>query len=138
MSAVLELRRGSQGILEMMDVLQVLIRADHVRHTDTVQAMFVNLGDMVNRHFALEEGKLFRQLLVHDDDAVKQTARRFLDGKRELKKFFTAYVQRWCEHGMTEEDCEDFIVETDRLFAMLRRWVADMEARIYPLAEEAA
>lgn len=122
----------------MMDVLQLLVRADHVRHTDTVQAMFVDLGEMVNRHFALEEGTLFRNLLVHDDEDVKQVARRFLDGKRELKKFFKAYLHRWCEHGMSEDDCEEFIVETDRVFAMLRRWVNDMEARIYPLAEEAA
>ena len=138
MSALTNLRRGSQDIMEMMDVLQVLIRSDHVRHTGTVQNMFLQLGDMVNNHFALEEGSLFRGLLRHEDETVQATARRFLDGKRELKKFFKGYLQRWCDQGMKEEDCEDFIVETDRLFAMLRRWVRDVEERLFPLVKEAA
>ncbi|CCQ75390.1 hypothetical protein [Magnetospira sp. QH-2] len=138
MSTLFDLKRGSQDILEMMDILQVLIRADHVRHTATVQNMFIQMGDMVNQHFSMEESRLFRGLLIHEDTHVQATARRFLDGKRELKKFFKSYLHRWCEKGMTEDDCEDFIMETDRLFAMLRRWVADVESRIYPLVDEAA
>ena len=138
MSALANLRQGSKDILELMDVLQVLIRTDHVRHTGTVQNLFLKLGDMVNDHFALEEGSLFRGLLRHEDESVQATARRFLDGKRELKKFFKHYLHRWCEQGMREEECEDFIVETDRLFAMLRRWVHDVESRLHPLVQEAA
>lgn len=136
MKDLTDLKRGNQTILEMMDVLQVLIRADHVRHTRTVQDLFLQLGGKVNEHFGQEETVLFRGLLRHQDEGVQATARRFLDGKRDLKRFFKDYLDRWCK-GFKEEECEDFIVETDRHFAMLRRWMRDAEDRLYPLAEAA-
>ena len=113
-----EMKKQHADICELMNVLSILIPREEVRATRVVQDLFSSLAGKVRAHIALEEGTLYKELLVHEDKELRRVARNFLSGSHE-----------------TDKDRAAFVKETEEIFGALKKRIEVEENKFYPLAE---
>lgn len=136
MIPVNELKKQHVEICELMNVLSILAAHEEVRGGAVVQGIFSSLAHKVKEHLALEEGTVYKELLVDGDHEVQRVARNFLSGNHGLKKFFADYLRRSNKHGLTDRDVSAFLEETDEIFDTLKKRIAVEENQFYPLVEK--
>ena len=136
MIPVEELKRQHVEIRELMSVLSLLVPDETARKTRIVEGLFSDLAKKVNDHILLEDGTLYKELLVHQDPAIQITARNFLSGSHELRRLFGQYIRHACRQGSKEKDCAAFVKDTEEVFNLLQERIRIEEKRFYPLAEE--
>ena len=127
------LKQQHEEICELLSVLALLVPDETARKTRIVENLFAELAKKVNAHIVLEDGTLYKDLLVHQD---QRTARNFLSGSHELKRLFSDYIRHACRHGPKNKNCEAFVKETEDVFELLRDRIKIEEDRFYPLADE--
>ena len=130
-----EMKKQHADICELMNVLSILVPREEVRSTRVVQDLFSSLAGKVKEHITLEEGTLYKELLVHEDDELQRVARNFLSGSHELKRFFADYLRRSSKRGLADKDCAVFLKETEEIFGALKKRIEVEENKFYPLAE---
>ncbi len=131
------LKQQHQEIDELITVLSLLIPDEKARKSRIVEGLLKDLAQKVSEHLALEDGTLYKELLVHPDTGLQRTARNFLSGSHELKRLFTEYVQHACKPDSKRKECEEFVKESQDLFQLLEKRIQIEESRFYPLAEKA-
>ena len=131
-----ELKKQHAEICELMSVVAILLSHEEVRSGSVVQELFSTLADKVKEHIALEEGTVYRDLLVDEDHEVQRVARNFLSGSHGLKKFFGDYLRHSASRGLADQDIADFIEETEEIFQTLKKRIAVEENQFYPLVEK--
>ena len=131
-----ELKGQHEEICELMNVLALLVPDDTARETRIVEGLFADLATKVSEHLLLEDGTLYKDLLVHDDPEVQRTARNFLSGSHELRRLFSQYMRLACGRGSKKRDCAAFVKETEEVFGMLRSRIEMEENRFYSLVDK--
>lgn len=131
------LKQQHEEICELINVISLLIPDDRARKSRIVENLFSDLAKLVTEHLVLEDGTLYRDLLVHQDADIQRTARNFLSGSHELKRLFGDYLQHACRPGSKRKECEAFVKETQEVFGMLEQRIRLEENKFYPLAEKA-
>ena len=132
-----EMKQQHEEICELLSVLSLLVPDETARKTRIVESLFSDLAKQVGNHLTLEEGTLYKELLVHDDPEIQRAARNFLSGSIELKRIFSGYIRNACLFGQKQKDCSAFVTETEDIFNLLRQRIRIEEERFYPLAEKA-
>lgn len=84
----------------------------------------------------LVDKQLCGRLISHPDQAVRNTADRFLSGSSEIKRIFSAYLKEWCHTGrqeLTIRDHDAFVRDTDEVFALVLDRIQRETELLYPL-----
>ena len=115
-----ELKQQHTDIGELMSVLSLLVPDETARKTRIVEGLFSDLAKKVNDHLLLEDGTLYKELLVHQNPAIQRTARNFLSGSHELRRLFSQYIRHACRQGSKEKDCAAFVKDTEEVFGLLQ------------------
>ena len=131
------LEQQHEEICELMNVLSLLIPDERARESRIVENLYSELAKIVADHLVLEDGTLYKELLMHHDPSVQRTARNFLSGSHELKRIFSNYLKYACSSSLNKKECEAFVRETEEVFGLLEKRIRMEENKFYPLAEKA-
>lgn len=131
------LKQQHEEICELMNVLSLLIPDERARKSRIVENLYSELAKIVADHLVLEDGTLYKELLMHHDPSIQRTARNFLSGSHELKRIFSNYLKYVCSSNLNQKECEAFVRETEEVFGLLEKRIRMEENKFYPLAVKA-
>ena len=98
--------------------------------------LFFDYARHVREHLDLVDKQLCGRLISHPDQAVKNTADRFMSGSSEIKRIFAAYLKDWCSEKHKELHIlhhEKFLDETNQMFNLVLDRIQRETEHLYPL-----
>ncbi|MGF1547520.1 MAG: hemerythrin domain-containing protein [Thiotrichales bacterium] len=129
-----QLSAQNHEIAELTKVLSHLIRDRELCDTDIASKLFNQYVSDVREHFERNSKMIYGGLLTHSEPKVTNTAKRFLEGEKEIKKLFKDFVQRWCRHGLLIKDHARFVAEADDIFRLVAKRIQAEFEELYPIA----
>lgn len=133
--ALLEvLNRQNHEIAELTKVLAHLIQERELCDTDIASDLVDQYVARVREHFERNNKYVYGDLLTHHDVAVNNTARRFLEGEKEIKRLFNDFVNHWCRRGLRIDNHARFLAEADDIFRLVSKRIQAECEELYPLA----
>ncbi len=128
------LSKQNHEIAELTKVLAHLIRERELCDTDVAANLLQNYVAQVKEHFERNNKHIYGSLLTHSDSNVTNTAKRFLEGEKEVKKLFKDFVQRWCHHGLHIDNHARFLAEAEDIFRLVNERIQAEFEVLYPMA----
>ncbi len=129
-----ELNTQNHRIMELSNVLERLIDDRGMCDNEITADLFFRYLDEVKAHLDLEDRHLYKDLLVHPDIQVNNTAKLFLSGSSEIKRIFNRYVRKWCNKKKIHiRDHKKFLDDTNHMFQMVQKRILDETEHLYPL-----
>jgi hemerythrin-like domain-containing protein len=131
-------RANHAQLREMIEELRSVMTIDNLKirpNAKTAYQMVCGLAEKVRDHLAEEDKGLYPSLLIHQDPTVKSIAWGFISGEKPLRKTFDDYHKKWlknCDFNFTEE----FVAETNEMFAMLLSRIEREENILFPKLQE--
>jgi hypothetical protein len=136
MTAFSQLHAQNHKITELSNVFLYLIQSREMCDTETACDVFFEYTGKVREHIELVDRELCGKLISYPDQAVKNTADRFLSGSTEIKRIFNQYLRDWCSEPrrrLTIRDHAEFISETEQMFALVLDRIQRETEHLYPL-----
>jgi len=131
-----ELNVQNHQIAETSKVLAKLIEDRELCDTDIVCELFMRYTDKVEAHMEFNNSHVYSVLLSNPERKVNATANKFLEGEKEVKKIFRAYMKRWCSHGLHISNHEMFLQETREIFDLVWERIQAESEELYPLVRK--
>ncbi len=129
-----ELNEQNHIISERAKIILYMIQDRTICDTEVTCDLFFDLLERVKSHLDVEERELYRNLLTHNDQKVKNTAENFLSGSAEIKRVFKQYTKRWCHnHKLRIKDHDRFVKETNEMFEMIQVRIISETEKFYPV-----
>ena len=129
-----ELHAQNHKITELSNVFLYLINDRAMCDTEVACDLFFEYATKVREHIDMVDKQLCGRLISHPDQAVKNTADRFLSGSAEIKRIFEAYLHKWCKkRAMIIKDHQAFVNETEDMFRLVLNRIQDETEQLYPL-----
>lgn len=129
-----ELNEQNHKIAERAKIILYMIQDRTICDTDVTCDLFFDLTERVKNHLDIEERELYKDLLTHQDNNIKQTAENFLSGSAEIKRVFKQYLKRWCHNkNLRIKNHEQFVKETDEIFTMIQDRIISETEKFYPV-----
>jgi len=136
MTAFSKLHAQNHKITELSNVFLYLVQSREICDTETACDVFFEYSTKVKEHIELVDRELCGKLISYPDQAVKNTADRFLSGSTEIKRIFNQYLKDWCNesrHHLTIRDHGEFLKETEQMFALVLDRIQRETEHLYPL-----
>jgi hypothetical protein len=131
-----ELHKQNHKITELSNVFIYLIRDRSMCDTEVACDLFFDYAKKVREHVDLVDKQLCGRLISHPDQAVKNTADRFLSGSAEIKRIFAAYLKDWCSEKhreLTILNHNRFVDDTNQMFSLVLERIERETEHLYPL-----
>jgi hypothetical protein len=131
-----QLHAQNHKITELSNVFTYLIQDRAMCDTQIACDVFFDYWKNVKDHVELVDRQLCGKLISHPDQAVQNTANRFLSGSSEIKRIFANYLKRWCEEQKRElrvDKHDQFVQETDEVFGFVLDRIQRETEHLYPL-----
>lgn len=131
-----QLHAQNHKITELSNVFLYLIQSREICDTETACDVFFEFTAKVKEHIELVDRELCGKLISYPDQAVKNTADRFLSGSVEIKRIFNKYLKDWCSESRRQlaiRDHAEFIAETEQMFGLVLDRIQRETEHLYPL-----
>lgn len=129
-----ELNEQNHMIAERAKIIAYMIQDRTICDTDVTNELFFDFVQMVKSHLDIEERELYKKLLTHPEQGVKNTAENFLSGSAEIKRVFKQYTRRWCHNNKLRiKDHDRFVKETNEIFDMIQDRIISETEKFYPV-----
>jgi hypothetical protein len=131
-----ELHEQNHKITELSNVFLYLIRDRSMCDTEVACDLFFEYAKKVREHVDLVDKQLCGRLISHPDQAVKNTADRFLSGSAEIKRIFASYLKDWCSEKhreLTILNHNRFVDDTNQMFSLVLERIERETEHLYPL-----
>ncbi len=137
MTMFAQLHSQNHKITELSNVFLYLIQDRAMCDTEIACNIFLDYAKAVREHIELVDRKLCKELISHPDQAVKNTANRFLSGSSEIKRIFSAYLKQWCSEAKRELTIKNhydaFVADTHQMFNLVLDRIERETEHLYPL-----
>lgn len=130
------LNRQNHEIAELTKVLAHLIQERELCDTDVASNLLDQYVARVQEHFERNNKYIYGDLLTHGGVAVNNTARRFIEGEKEIKRLFNDFVGRWCRRGLHIDNHTRFVTEAQDIFRLVSERIQAECEELYPLARQ--
>lgn len=134
-----DLHAQNHKITEISNVFQYLIRERSMCDTECARNLFFDYVAKVRDHIEVVDTGLCGRLMQSQDQAMKNTAGRFLAGSKEIKRIFAAYIKDWCDerkHELKIADHDAFVTDTEQMFALVLDRIQRETEHLYPLIRQ--
>lgn len=134
-----DLNTQNDRITELSQVLNKLLSDRGLCDSTVTCDLFFQYVEIVQNHLKLEDRHIYRQMLTHRDQEVRNTATKFMSGQVEIKRVFASYLRKWCKKRGQElkiRDYELFAKETDEMFELVLERIQDESEKLFPLLRE--
>lgn len=133
-----ELNVQNHKITELTNILEILLADRSLCESEVTCELFFRFVDEVKSHLEVTDNKLYKQLLSHEEQQVRNTANRFMGGSREIKRIFGAYLKKWCRSkskskSLPFKEYNQFVAETEEMFEIVLNRIQDETENLYPL-----
>jgi hypothetical protein len=128
------LSRQNHEIAELTKVLAHLVKERELCDTQVASDLLEQYVSHVQEHFKRNNQYIYGDLLTNRDVAVNNTAKRFLEGEKEIKKLFNEFVSRWCRLGLHIDNHQRFLNEAEDIFRLMNERIRAEFEELYPLA----
>ncbi len=136
MTAFSKLHAQNHKITELSNVFLYLVQNREICDTETACDVFFEYSTKVKEHIELVDRELCGKLISYPDQAIKNTADRFLSGSTEIKRIFNQYLKDWCNESrrhLTIRDHGEFLKETEQMFGLVLDRIQRETEHLYPL-----
>jgi hypothetical protein len=136
MTAFSKLHAQNHKITELSNVFLYLVQNREICDTETACDVFFEYSTKVKEHIELVDRELCGKLISYPDQAIKNTADRFLSGSTEIKRIFNQYLKDWCNEPRRHlriRDHDEFLKETEQMFALVLDRIQRETEHLYPL-----
>jgi hypothetical protein len=136
MTAFSKLHAQNHKITELSNVFLYLVQNREICDTETACDVFFEYSSKVKEHIELVDRELCGKLISYPDQAIKNTADRFLSGSTEIKRIFNQYLKDWCNeprHQLRIRDHDEFLKETEQMFGLVLDRIQRETEHLYPL-----
>ncbi len=135
-----QINEQNHQIVELSNVLSYLFQDRSMCDTGICSNLFYRYIEKVNEHMELVDNNLYKHLLAHPENEIKNTARNFMSGAHEIKHILNRYEKIWCRKVkrqiMVGGDHEQFLKDTTELFALVLDRIQRETERLYPLIRQ--
>lgn len=135
MTNVDRFRKQHEKLLKIVREMDNDLDAQKLKQKENVKAISTSLARLagsLKTHLAMEDDRLYPKLIEHDDPEISNTAKQFQKEMGGIKEAFTKYADKW--NSLTIRNAtEDFIQETQDIFAVLGDRITKEENELYPL-----
>lgn len=131
-----DLNAQNDRITELSHVLHKLLSDRGLCDAKVTCDLFFQYVENVQEHLQLEDRHIYRQMLTHRDQGVRNTATKFMSGQVEIKRVFASYLRKWCKKRGQElriSDYQQFARETDEMFELVLNRIQDESEHLFPL-----
>jgi hypothetical protein len=136
MTAFSKLHAQNHKITELSNVFLYLVQNREICDTETACDVFFEYSTKVKEHIELVDRELCGKLISYPDQAIKNTADRFLSGSTEIKRIFNQYLKDWCNEPRRHlriSDHDEFLKETEQMFGLVLDRIQRETEHLYPL-----
>lgn len=131
-----QLHAQNHKITELSNIFLYLVHNREMCDTETACDVFFDYSTKVKEHIELVDREICGRLISYPDQAVKNTANRFLSGSTEIKRIFNQYLKEWCSEPQRRlhiRDHEHFLSETEQMFGLVLDRIQRETEHLYPL-----
>jgi hypothetical protein len=129
-----ELYEQNHIIAERIKIINYLVKDRLICDSEVTRDLFFDLTSRVKNHMDVEERELYKDLLTHSDQKVKQTAENFLSGAVEIRRVFKQYLKRWSHNNQLRiKNHEQFVQETHDILNMIEDRIINETEKFYPV-----
>ena len=136
MTAFSKLHAQNHKITELSNIFIYLVQNREMCDTETACDVFFEYTAKVREHIELVDRELCGKLISYPDQAVKNTADRFLSGSTEIKRIFNQYLKDWCSESSRRlmiRNHAEFLKETEQMFGLVLDRIQRETEHLYPL-----
>lgn len=130
------LSRQNHEIAELTKVLAHLVKERELCDTKVASDLLEQYVSHVQEHFKRNNQYIYGDLLTNRDVVVNNTAKRFLEGEKEIKRLFNDFVVRWCRRGLHIDNHRRFLDEAEDIFRLMNERIRAESEELYPLARK--
>ncbi len=128
-----ELHQQNHEISSISNVLRRLVKNRLVLDNQVVSELFFRYFDKVKQHLA-DEQPLYANLLVNNDQSVRNITRQFVSGDSEIKRILNTFTQRWTKrNALLINNHDQFIADAQDIFKLIDQRTQHETERLYPL-----
>jgi len=131
-----ELKKQNEDIAELCDVLSVLIGHRSLHNNSYVCELMARFREKVWMHLVFEDNTIYAELTRHNDKSISDTARRFHDSAKEIRRCFSHYVRHWCKPAVDDADHDALLKESSELFRRVKERIQYENVHMFPLIED--
>jgi len=135
-----QLNEQNHQIVELSNVLSYLFQDRSMCDTETSCDLFYRYIEKVNDHMDLVDNNLYKDLLAHPDNDVKNTARNFMGGGQEIRHILNHYEKKWCrkrkQQILVGGRHEEFLKEANEMFGLILDRIQRETEHLYPLIRQ--
>lgn len=136
MISISELNEQNTKIKELSSVLHYLIKNREMCNAGVTCDLFMSYAEEVTNHLYLEEKEMYRHLLNHQDQKVKNTTSDFFSGSIEIKRVFNEYLGRWCKNKkLRVTRHSEFLQDSEEIFDLVLKRVNAETDILYPMVK---
>lgn len=128
-----ELHEQNHQIAELAKTLSYLFQDREMCDTSVTCELFERYRDRFDAHMNNNK-EIYSALLNNNNNSVRATVDRFMEGEREIKRLFKKYADKWCKNGLHISDHQAFVKETDEMFELVWSRIQAESEQLYPLA----
>ncbi len=137
MANTANLRRQHEELLATVDAIEASLDPEKLgRDAKEVRKLLSVLSGKLKVHLAMEDKCLYPQLLSHENEIIRDTAKRFIIDIGELGRVLEAYLQEWPSHVAVQEKPETFIVDTRAILMKLSKRIAKEDRVLFVLLDQ--
>lgn len=128
-----ELHEQNHQIAELAKTLSYLFQDRSMCDTGVTCELFERYRDKFDAHMGNNK-EIYSALLNNNNNSVRSTVERFMEGEKEIKRLFKSYSDKWCKNGLMIADHDEFVKETDEMFELVWSRIQAESEQLYPLA----
>lgn len=137
MSFIDNYRRQHDELLEIAtQISQFLSTESLVDNSQDVVNLLTKLTGKLLAHLAMEDKVLYPLLLKNKNEDVRETAQSFFSEMGDLQEVYKAYIDKWSDSRSIKQAAEDFVTETNTIFAALSKRIDRENNELYPLTQK--
>lgn len=134
-----ELRDKHQELLKLATQISELLDEKKLS-TDAkqIRSLLSTLSGKLGMHLAVEDKNLYPDLLNHEDEKIRTTAKKFIDEMSGIAGVFKKYVDKWPHSKAIQDAPREFVAETKDIFKALSTRIAKEDNELYTLVDKLA
>jgi len=136
MYSLSELKKQNKDINDLIDVLEILIKEDHLMENPWVCDMVSRFNEKAWMHLVFEDKSIYSELAKHHNPDIRQIAKSFHDSAKSIKKDFANYMKLWSLVSGSERHHQAFCDQSSLILDKIRQRITYETEKVFPLIED--
>lgn len=131
-----QLHLENHNITELSNALDYLITDREMCDNPVTNNVFFSFMDKAKKHLEAEDKEIYAPLLSKGDQSARNTANKFLNGSKELKRMLERHIRNWSNSkrdSLLIGDHATFVSDTRALTQLMMERIQAETEHLYPL-----